>query len=87
MGGSMAVCQNCSTLAFQGGNMPCAGSDVLYSDLRGCVCNTACVAQCGAACASDIPFQNASLQCQQCAGGAVQQQCAAQWTACQNDPN
>lgn len=86
-GGGMAMCQNCQTLATQGGNTPCAGSDQLFNSLRDCVCNTACPMQCGLDCQQGIPFQDASQACQQCAGGAVFQACSMQWQACQNDPN
>lgn len=86
-GGGPPMCDNCETLAFQGGT-PCMGSDVLFADIKDCICTTACVAQCGNDCQNpNLNLQNVSLACQQCAGGAIAQACSAEWQACQNDPN
>ncbi len=86
-GGGMPACQNCETLAFQGGNNPCAGSATLLSDVKDCIC-VGCANQCANECANpNINLGNAGLACQQCAGGQIQGACAMDWQACQNDPN
>lgn len=86
-GGGMVACQDCQTLAFQGGSNPCMGSDTLLQDVKDCIC-MGCANQCANECANpDINLGSASLQCQQCAGGQIQGACAAEWSLCQNDPN